>query len=319
MRVLVTGASGFVGRALCSDLHRGGYQLRAAVRHPAQATDLCGDVVSVPDLAREVPWRKLLDEIDVVVHLAARVHVMKDTAADPIAAFRAINVSATRELARAAVEHEVRRLVYVSSIKVNGEGTNGSSFTERDEARPRDPYGVSKWEAEQALWAVAREGGLEVTVVRPPLVYGPHVGGNFLRLLKLVRSGIPLPFGAIENSRSMIYVGNLSDALIACATREPAAGSTYLVSDGEDLSTARLVAEIGQLMGKRGRLLPIPEVLLRLAGTCIQRADEVDRLIGSLRVDSSAIRTELAWNPPFSVMQGLQATVSWFESVMPKA
>jgi UDP-glucose 4-epimerase len=208
--VLLTGANGFVGRRLCSELARVGHHVRAAVREPGRARDLPGEVVAVGSLESDVDWSGALTDVDVVVHLAARVHVMRESAAEPLAEFRAVNVRATESLARAAAARGVKRLVYVSSIKVNGEGTALRPYGPDDTPAPSDPYGVSKWEAERALHAIARATGLEVTVVRPPLVYGPGVGGNFLRLLKLVRRGIPLPFGAIENRRSMIYSGNLA-------------------------------------------------------------------------------------------------------------
>lgn len=315
MRVLVTGASGFVGRALCCALHARGYQVRGAVRDPASAADLPAELIPVRRFDGGAPWPVLLDDVDVVIHLAARVHVMKDTAADPLAEFRAVNVAGTEAIARAAAERGVTRLVYVSSIKVNGEHTHGAPFTERDAPRPQDPYGTSKWEAEQTLRALAHETGLAVTIVRPPLVYGPQVRGNFLRLLKLVRSGIPLPFGAVNNRRSMIYVGNLVDALIACSTVGKAAGRTYLASDGEDLSTAALLDQVGRAMHKRTRLWHIPIRWLRAAGLCAGRGDEISRLVDSLCVDSSALRAELGWRPPYSVVQGVQETVHWFQGL----
>ncbi len=311
--ILVTGASGFVGHRLCSELAQQGHALRAAVRNRSHGLSLFAEVVAVGEVDAQTHWSGALTDVDVIIHLAARVHVMKETATDPLAEFRAVNVLGTQRLARAATESGVRRLVYVSSLKVNGETTEGSSFTECDHPRPQDPYGISKWEAEQSLWRIAHETGLEVVVVRPPLVYGPNVGGSFLRLLKLVRSGLPLPFGAIENQRSMIYNANLVDALILCATREEAAGKTYLVSDGDDWSTACLVTQLARLMHKPARLVPIPKILLQIVGRCTGKADEVGRLVGSLRVDTSAIRSDLAWQPPFSTAEGLDETVQWFQ------
>jgi len=316
MTILVTGAGGFVGRALCRELRERDFDVRAAVRDAGRAGDLGCDVVCVPDLAARDAWAAALKGVAAIVHLAARVHVMKDTAEDPLAAFRAVNVAGSATLAHAAADAGVKRVVYVSSIKVNGEATDGAKFSERDEPRPLDPYGISKWEAEQVLREIARERGLELVIVRPPLVYGAGVGGNFLRLLKLIRSGVPLPFGAVDNARSLVFVRNLSDVLIACATLEQACGKTFLVSDGHDLSTVDLVSEIARLMRKRAILLPIPARLLRMTGRCLGREDEVERLIGSLLIDSSAVRTQLGWRPPFAVAEGLLQTVEWHASLM---
>jgi nucleoside-diphosphate-sugar epimerase len=250
--------------------------------------------------------------VDAVVHLAARVHVMRETSADALAAYRAVNVGATERLARMAAQLGAIRIVYASSIKVNGESTAQEQFRPDDEPRPLDPYGVSKWEAERALWEIAATTPLEIVVVRPPLVYGPEVGGNFLRLLRLVSSGVPLPLARVRNRRSMIYVGNLSSALIACATQARAAGETYLVCDGEDLSTAELVIRLAHALRCRARLVPVPPSWLRLAGAIAGKADEVGRLIGSLTVDGSRLRSTLGWTPPHSVDAGLRETARWF-------
>lgn len=310
LKVLVTGANGFVGRRVCAELERQGHTVRGAVRDMSRAEGLTGEIVPVGEL-QNAAWTHALSHIDAVVHLAARVHVMKETAADPLQAFRADNVRATEALALAAVAKGVKRFVYVSSIKVNGEG-GAQPFSADDPAQPSDPYGVSKWEAEQRLRCLAAETGVEVTVVRPPLVYGPGVGGNFLRLLQLVRRGIPLPFGAIQNRRSMIYNGNLADALIACAVHPDAAGKTYLVSDGEDLSTPELVRRLAAAMGKPARLVPVPAGVLRLAGALTGKGAEIDRLIGSLRVDTNRIRQDIGWTAPYPASQGVHETVAWF-------
>jgi nucleoside-diphosphate-sugar epimerase len=257
-------------------------------------------------------WRSALDAIDVVIHLAARVHVMKETAADPLSAFREINVSATRALAESAAGSGVKRFVYVSSIKVNGEATSDKAFSRDDEPRPQDSYATSKLEAEQLLWDIADRTGLEVVVVRPPLVYGAGVGGNFLRLLNVIDRGLPLPIGSVKNKRSMIYNGNLASALIACATHPTAAGKTYLVSDDETLSTPELVLELSGLMGRRARLLHCPQSVLRFVSTLVGKGDEVSRLIESLEVDSFHLRNELGWVPRVGVLDGLEATVAWF-------
>lgn len=312
MKFLVTGANGFVGSALRAELNRHGYDVRAAIRSAKARDNESATVVGSID--GQTNWLDALGGIDTVIHLAARVHVMREKAADPLAAFREVNVAGTERLARAAAASGVRRLVYVSSIKVNGEQTNGEHFTERDVPFPQDPYGISKYEAEQALLQVAHETGLEVVMVRPPLVYGPGVGGNFLRLLKLMAKGIPLPLGAVNNLRSMIYLGNFVDALIKCGTHPAAAGQIYLVSDGDDLSTTRLLQTIAQLMGKRSYLWPLPSSVLTLGGVVTGMSAEVERLTDSLQVDISKIRNELAWSPPYTTAQGLSETVHWFQS-----
>jgi len=323
---LITGARGFVGQALCDVLRERGCVVRAAVRVAHQA-----EYVAVGEINAHTDWIQALQGVDTVIHLAARVHVMHDDAENPLEEFRKVNVAGTENLARQAARAGVKRLVYVSSIKVNGESTSptmipaaskippsppfakggvvGDFFTENDEANPQDPYGISKWEAEQALHRVAAETGLEVVIVRPPLVYGAGVKGNFARMLKVLAKGIPLPLASVNNQRSLIYVGNLVDALILCATHPAAAGQTYLVSDGEDVSTPDLLRQLGDAMDHSARLFPCPPWLLKLAGSMTGRADQVERLLGSLQVDSSKIRRELGWMPPFTLDAGLRKTV----------
>ncbi|WP_197702729.1 UDP-glucose 4-epimerase family protein [Sulfuricaulis limicola] len=312
-RVLVTGATGFVGRALCQALHRCGYQVRAGLRSAATGADgYCRDRVVVGDLGPETDWRPAIDGVDAIVHLAARVHVLKERSRNPLAEFRLVNVAATERLARMAAASGVRRLVYVSSVKVNGEQTLESPFTETDAPKPHDAYGMSKYEAEQALLKIAEEKNLEVVIVRPPLVYGSGVGGNFLRMMNWINRGFPLPLGSVPNSRSLIYLGNLVDALLTCVMHPRATGKIYLVSDGEDVSTPELVRRLAQAMGRHPRLIPFPPALLRIAGLITGNSAEVERLVGSLRVDSSRIRRELQWTPPFSVTQGLHDTAAWY-------
>ena len=311
--VLVTGANGFVGRAVCAELARQGHRVRAVVRDITRSDGLPGEPLVIDKPFAHADWSGALDGVDAVVHLAARVHVMQETAADPLTEFRAANVEGTRALANAAARFGVRRFVFVSSIKVNGEGTPpGRPYRPDDPPRPQDAYGISKWEAESALHEIARDSDLEISIVRPPLVYGPGVGGNFLRLLKLVRRGIPLPLGAVDNRRSLIYNGNLASVLLACVAHPAAAGRTFLASDGDDMSTAQLVRRIGECLATHARLVPVPVSVLRLAGALTGRAAEVDRLVGSLVVDSSSLRTALGWSPPFDVHQGLRETAAWF-------
>jgi len=310
---LVTGAGGFVGQALCAELLRRGHALRGAVR--GQTNSLQIPVTAVGEIGPDTDWSEALHGVETVIHLAARVHVMKDVAADPLTEFRRVNTAGTEHLARCAAASGVRRLVYASSIKVNGEETRaGKKFTAAEAPAPQDPYGVSKWEAEQALHRVAEETGLEVVIVRPPLVYAPGVKGNFAQMLGVVAKGVPLPLASVHNQRSMVYLGNLVDALIACATQPAAAGQTYLVSDGEDVSTPELLRLLAHGMNVPSRLLPCPPVWLRLAGKLTGKSNQIERLLGSLQVDSDKIRHDLNWVPPYSVQQGLQATAECYKN-----
>jgi nucleoside-diphosphate-sugar epimerase len=238
---------------------------------------------------------------------------MTDDASDPLREFRQVNCVWTERLARAAASQGVHRFVYVSSIKVNGEQTV-IPFTERDTPKPQDPYGVSKWEAEQALARVSTQTGMETVVVRSPLVYGPGVRGNFLQLLNVLHRGIPLPLASIRNQRSLVYLGNLVDALARCIQDPRAADRTYFVSDGEDLSTLELVRRLGAAMGRKVCLWPCPTSLLYWMGRVSGKGGMIDRLVGSLQINSSTIQTELAWHPPFTVDAGLSETAAWFRA-----
>lgn len=314
-KLLITGANGFVGRALCDAAMRCGLHIRGAVR---SACELPVGVESVITGAidSKTNWADALHGMDAIIHLAARVHVMKDTDADPLAEFLKINLYGTENLARQAACAGVKRLVYVSSIKVNGEATSAiQPFTELDNPDPQDPYAISKWQAEQALWRVAQETGMEVVIVRPPLVYGPGVKGNFISLLAAIDRGVPLPLAGANNARSLVYVGNLVDALIACATHPAAAGQTYLVSDGEDISTALLVEKIAQALGRSNRSFYFPPGMLCAAAALLGRTEQVDKLFGSLRVSSQKIRRELNWVPPYSLEQGLRATAEGYHNI----
>lgn len=316
--ILVTGANGFVGKALCDSLRQRGHGIRKAVRNPESAkasAGLANETVVVGNIDPQTDWSAALSSIDVVVHLAARVHVMHEGSEDPLAEFRRVNVRGTEHLARSAVASGVKRLVYVSSIKVNGEATRGGQkYAEADAVAPQDPYGISKWEAEQVLHRVARETGLKIVIVRPPLVYGPGVKGNFAQMLGVLGKGVPLPLASVTNLRSLVYVGNLVDALIACATNPAAAGQTYLVSDGEDISTPDLLRVLATGMGVHPRLFPFSPMFLKKLAHILGRAGQADRLLGSLRVDSGKIRRELNWVPPYSLQQGLRATAEWYRT-----
>lgn len=267
--------------------------------------------VVLHDRSGEDEIRQALQGAQAVIHLAARVHVMTDHAADPLGEFRLVNTDWTERLARAAASQGVRRFVYLSSIKVNGE-QNDRPFSELDPPNPQDPYGLSKWEAEQALARISAQTGMESVVVRSPLVYGPGVGGNFLQLLNIVRRGIPLPLALVQNRRSLLYLGNLVDALVTCVRHVRAAGQTYLVSDGEDLSTPDLIRRLGRAMGVAVRLWPVPLAVLRWVGHVAGKQAVIDRLLGSLQVDSSKIRRELDWQPRYSVDRGLAETAAWY-------
>ncbi len=311
-RILITGASGFVGRTLRKELLNQDYQVRAAMRSPGQLSAV-GETVTVGAIDGETDWSDALRGVDAVIHLAARVHVMTDKTADPLAEFLKVNLYGTSNLARQAANAGVKRLVYVSSVKVNGEQTTANRpFLESDEPDPQDFYAISKWRAEQDLQRNEKETGLEVVIVRPPLVYGPGVKGNFFRLLAAVDRGIPLPLAGANNVRSLVYVGNLVDALIACATHPAAAGQTYLVRDGDDVSTAMLVDMIARSLGRNSRAFYFPPGLLRAAANLLGRAEQMDRLFGSLRINDEKLRGELAWSAPFTLEQGLRATCEWY-------
>ena len=314
---LVTGATGFVGAALCHKLRESGASVKVAYRQSGGLPHFSPGVtpVAIGPIGPECKLSEALHRVDTVLHLAARAHVMREIATDPIAEFRAVNTLGTETLARQAANSGVRRFVYVSSIKVNGENTPfGTSFTEADPHRPRDPYGISKSEAELALHRVTRETGMEIVIVRPPLVYGPGVKGNFLAMLKILHRGIPLPFGAIVNRRSLVYVENLVDALVLCATHPAAANNTYLVSDGDDVSTTELLRMLSQALGVPVWLIPVPPSFLTLGGAVLGKAAAFKRLLCSLVVDSSKIRRELGWKPPVGFQEGLQRTAEWFKS-----
>ena len=311
MRVLVTGANGFVGRALCSTLLQCGHSVRGAVRRIGNAVPGAKDIDSaiVGSIGANTDWSTALAGCDVVAHLAARVHVMNDKASDPFAEFREINTTGTLNFARQAAEAGVKRFVFISTVKVNGEGRD-EAYRETDVPAPEDAYALSKWEAEQGLHRIAHETGLEVVILRPPLVYGPGVKANFLRLMHIVERGWPLPLGAIRNRRSLLYLGNFVDAIRLCIEHPAAAGQTFVVDDGVAVSTPELIRRLAHAMGRPARLLAVPVGALEFAGTLLGKRAAVARLTGSLYVDSSAIRSRLGWVPPFSMEAGLAATVA---------
>ncbi|TDN67185.1 SDR family oxidoreductase [Paraburkholderia sp. BL10I2N1] len=314
-RIVVTGANGFVGRALCRALVEGGHNVTGLVRH---AGGCVSGVHEWIDASKDFTglasaWPQGLNP-ECVVHLAARVHVLRDDATDPDAAFRATNIEGALRVAEAAVRNRARRFVFVSSIKAVAEADSGRALREDDPPAPQDAYGRSKFAAEEALVRYGDETGLDVVIVRPPLVYGPEVRANFLRLLDGVWKGVPLPLGLVGARRSLVYAGNLADALMRCATDPRAARTCFHVADGDDLTVADLARALGEHLQKPARLLPVPVSWLRAAGRLTGRSSHVDRLIGSLQVDTSRIRTVLGWQPPFSIDEGLAATARWYRS-----
>ncbi len=317
-KVLVTGAGGFVGKVLCRRLLEAGYAPRAGLRSGAPwpalqaATPGLSEFAMLGDLGANPNLDGALENVAAVVHLAARVHMMHDEAADPLKEFRRVNVDGTEALACAAAKQGVRRMVFVSTAKVNGESTSGTPFTEGDPPDPQDPYAVSKWEAEEALRSVAAKTGLEIAIVRPPLVYGPGVSANFLRLMRSVDRGIPLPLPDTKNRRSLIGVENLADFLVRCISDPGAANETFLVSDGEDVSTRELIVRLARALGRSARILPVPEFAVRLAARLVGKEAAVNRLLGSLTVSSDKARQRLGWKPPVTLDNGLAATARWY-------
>ena len=309
--ILVTGASGFVGSALCHEMHRRGLLLRAAVRTLAPSNTL-PDVpkVAVGDLSGATNWRSALQGVTGIIHCAGRAHVMQEQAQDPLTAYRQVNRDATEALARQAAEAGVKRLVFISSVKVDAEETVAPLSLPSDHP-PTDSYALSKWEAEQALFAVARDTGLEVVVVRPPLVYGPGVGANFLRLMRWVQRGVPLPLGRVRNLRSLVGLDNLVDFLLCCAEHERAAGQRFFVSDGQDVSTPELIRAMALSLNRSARLLPVPVPLLGALARLGGREAELSRLTGSLQVDISAAKALLNWEPVVTLDQELKRTANW--------
>jgi nucleoside-diphosphate-sugar epimerase len=315
--ILVTGATGFLGHMLSTRLVTEGLRVRGTLLNSEtpDALVLGVEPTVIEPVRASTPWRQALLSIETVIHLAARVHVMHENAQDPLKEFRIVNTAGTEHLAREAAHAGVKRFIFMSTIGVNGDNSGDCPFTETSPPHPHNDYSISKYEAEQTLLQISSETGMEVVILRAPLVYGPANPGNFLSLLHVVTKGIPLPLASIRNARSMIYVGNLVDALATCATHPAAAGQIFLVSDGEDVTTPDLLRRTASALGVPARLFPCPPSLMRLAGKLTGKSSAINRLTGSLTIDSSKIRRELGWKPPFTMEEGLRETAIWYKEV----
>lgn len=312
-KILLTGASGFVGSGLLARLVECNARVVAALRNPARCKSFSVPAFVVGDMLSHTNWTEALGGVQVVIHAAARVHVMNEQSSDPLLEFRRVNVDGTLQLARQAAKVGVRRFVFISSIKVNGERTErGIAYSADEPPAPLDSYGISKMEAEQGLRLLASETGMDVVIIRPVLVYGPGVKANFRSMMNWLNKGAPLPFGAVTNKRSLVSLDNLIDLIITCIDHPAAANQTFLVSDGEDLSTTELLERMGMALGKPARLLPVPVSLLKGAAALIGKGDVAQRLCGSLQVDITKTRELLGWEPPVEIDEAMRRTAKEF-------
>ncbi|UUA71429.1 UDP-glucose 4-epimerase family protein [Cellvibrio sp. QJXJ] len=314
MNILITG-TGFLGECLtnkvCSSAR---HQVVTLSRKYNPSIKESASQKIVEDISNLADATEMLGDIDVVIHTMARVHIMLNNDSDPIVEFRRVNVDGTLELARRAASKKVKRFIFISSLKVNGESTNEKPFTEQDKALPEDPYGISKMEAEDGLRAIAEETGMEVVIIRPPLIYGPGVKANFLKLIKIAALPIPLPFGAVNNKRSMVYLGNLVDFIITSIDHPAAANQTFLISDGEDLSLTSLLKRMRAAFNRSPLLIPIPVFLFKFAGTVTGKRNVIDRLTGNLQIDSAKARNLIGWTPPFTINEGIVNTINAYKN-----
>lgn len=310
MKIVLTGSTGFLGTRIADQIDRqSDLSLTRIVRRTLSSAG--GSQILIDSLDASTDWSAALKSQRVVIHTAARAHIMKDEVSDPLAEYRKVNVEGTLNLARQAAAEGVRRFVFISSIKVNGEQTPiNRPIVVEDGPKPEDAYGMSKMEAEQGLRELASKTGMEIVIIRSPLVYGPSVKGNFASMIKLVAKGLPLPLGAVHNKRSLVALDNLVDLIITCIDHPGAANQTFLVSDGEDLSTTQLLQGVAEAMGKPSRLIPVPASLLQLGATLLGKKSVAQRLLGSLQVDISHTQKCLNWTPPLTVKQGLQRCFS---------
>ncbi len=308
-KILITGSSGFVGRHLVQTLLADGQELICPQRsHRQLAHCYCP---TVGDIDGQTQWGNLFDEVHTVIHCAARVHVMNDTASSPIAAFRAVNVDGTLALARQAALAGVTHFIYLSSVKVNGESTpKGKPFDENSPCFAEDAYGISKLEAELALRELSETSGMAITIIRPPLIYGAGVGANFLSMLRWVKKQWPLPLGSIHNQRSFVFVKNLTHFIARCVQNPRAYQEVFFVTDGQDLSTTELLQTAARALGVPSRLLPFPSLLIRIAAILLGKKSIADRLCLSLQVNSSKARIRLDWTPPYTVQEGMAETAA---------
>jgi len=320
-KILITGASGFIGRVLVSTLAEKNYKCIASLFDKKDSQvftqhtlDKC-EISVVGDINFETDWKEILKEVDVIIHLAARVHIMNDSESDSLAlaAFRIVNVEGTKRLVELAVAAKVKRFVFISSLHVNGSVSSCAPFSEEDKPNPLSPYAVSKWEAEQYLNDITKKTNMEIVIIRLPLVYGPGVKANFLSLLNLTKIGLPLPVGLLNSKRSIISVNNVVDFIICCIEHPRAANETFLISDDNDISTKELFVRLVKLFGKRPLLLPIPPKILYILGTLLGKREIVDRLCAPLQVNITKAKTLLDWKPIQTLDNGFKETVEWYK------
>ncbi|QDZ39378.1 NAD-dependent epimerase/dehydratase family protein [Euhalothece natronophila Z-M001] len=309
--ILITGATGFIGSHLLPQLEQNNFSLKITTRQSSPQTSQHVTPIQINNIDETTDWSKALIGVDCVIHLAARAHILQDTSTDPETAFYQTNTAATANLVKPAIAQGVKHFIFMSSIGAMAT-TSEQILTETFPCQPDTPYGRSKLKAEQALKELCENSTMTWTILRPPLIYGPNNPGNMERLLKLVKTGLPLPLGGINNHRSLLYVGNLVNAITTCISHPKAKNQTFLISDGEDLSTPSLINQLGKAMGKSPMLIPITPQFLTVIAKPLGKEDTIKRLAGSLTVDNNKIRTTLDWNPPFSVTEGLQHTVDWF-------
>ncbi|MDN3639974.1 SDR family oxidoreductase [Simiduia curdlanivorans] len=308
-KILLTGANGFLGAALFSKLCMIGETVRAL----RNASNVPKSDIVVGDIDANTDWKDALTGVKTIVHCAARAHIMKESISDPLEEYRKVNTFGTLNLAKQAASAGVKRFVFISSIKVNGESTTGASpFREDDNCSPVDPYGISKLEAEQGLLKISERTGMEVVIIRPPLIYGPGVKANFQSLMRIASSTVPLPFGSIANARSMVYIGNLVDFIVKAVTHPAAANQVFIVSDGEDVSLSDLIRYVRVSIGRKARLIPVPVMCFKFIATLAGKRATIERLIGSLQVDSTKAQRLLDWQPPYSVKEGIEVTMEAF-------
>jgi nucleoside-diphosphate-sugar epimerase len=312
-KILVTGANGFVGRQLCRTLRQKGFLVKAAIRQTAGAPAGAGHYVPVGDIGPDTDWTEALRGVDRVVHLAGRAHIRRDSAPNSLDEYERTNTLGTMRLAQMAAAAEVKKFIFLSSVKVNGEETHDRPFGETDQPAPLGAYAVSKWRAEEGLLHLSRQGSLPVVIIRPPLVYGPGVRANFLQLIRWVDSGLPLPLGTIKNRRSLVGLRNLVDFIIICLHNPAAAGEIFLVSDGEDLSTPDLIQRIGGFLGRSARLIPVPYQFMSIMARLMGKQDPLEKLCHSLQVNVAKARKVMQWKPPFSVNEELAQTINWYK------